>query len=381
METLTAIPNQQISNYVPDHHDLVVSPAEEKAIARELTPSVAWPTLVLAMALPSILAALVYLGFSRLLPLWLCTPILALVSYSHYTLVHESVHGNLVPGYPRLRWLNEIVGWVGSLGMGLAWPFLKRTHVKHHSHTNTELDPDIFVKGTLAQLLVKWTIMSMMSFIPLPLLKHVNRDRYERVSRLLIGTESWQMAPVTCLTPALLVAAFVTGHFAEWFFLWFLPIRFAAASQCLFPMVAAPSVRSHRALSEHAYQPLGWRNDLHAPTEPPFDAPSLAERSILQISPPVPPAASRPAREGIEDRRSDDWISRSGQTAAGPGVKCRRHACRRESPALTPPDTSSRAATDRCPSPRYARSACRRAPRPGSGRGWAGCNCLTRRGR
>jgi hypothetical protein len=49
--------------------------------------------------------------------------------------------------------------------------------------------------------------------------------------------------------------------------------------------------------------------------------------------------------------------------------------------ALTPPDTSSRVATARCPSPRYARSACRRAPRPGSGRGWAGCNCPTRRGR
>src|SRR6185369_211970 len=36
---------------------------------------------------------------------------------------------------------------------------------------------------------------------------------------------------------------------------------------------------------------------------------------------------------------------------------------------LTPPDTSSRAATDRCPSPRYARSACWRAPRRGFGRG------------
>ena len=52
-----------------------------------------------------------------------------------------------------------------------------------------------------------------------------------------------------------------------------------------------------------------------------------------------------------------------------------------ENLALTLPDTSSQAATDRCPSPRYARSACRRAPRPGSGRGWAGCNCPTRRGR
>jgi beta-carotene hydroxylase len=122
MAALTSLPNRKISNYVPDQHDLSVSPAEEKAIARELTPSVAWPTLILAMALPSTFVALVFLGFSRLMPLWLFTPILALVSYTHYTLVHESIHGNLAPGYPRWRWLNEIVGWAGSLGMGLACP-------------------------------------------------------------------------------------------------------------------------------------------------------------------------------------------------------------------------------------------------------------------
>ena len=231
---MTTLSDGQVSNHVPDHHDLSVSPAEEKAIARELTPSVAWPTLILAIALPLIFAALVYLGFSRLMPLWFCTPILALVSYAHYTLVHESIHGNLVPAYPRLRVLNEIVGWVGALGMGLAWPFLKRTHVKHHSHTNTELDPDIFVKGTLFQLFVKWAIMSVMSFIPLPLLKYINRDRYGRVSRLLVGTERWQMAAVACLTPTLLVAAYFTGHVAEWFFLWLLPIRLAALLLNLF---------------------------------------------------------------------------------------------------------------------------------------------------
>ena len=228
MNVSAVLPDRSVPSGADDHHVLSVTPAEEKAIARELVPSVAWPTLILAAALPSIFAALVYLGFIRLIPLWLCTPLLASVSYAHYTLVHESIHGNLVPGYPRLRWMNEIVGWIGSLGMGLAWPFLKRTHVKHHSHTNTELDPDIFVKGTLSQLFVKWIIMSMMSFIPLPLLKYVARGRYARICSLLIGTESWQMAAVTCLTLVLLVAAIFTGHLAEWVFLWLLPIRLAA---------------------------------------------------------------------------------------------------------------------------------------------------------
>lgn len=227
MHSVTAPAGGSIADHESDRHDLTVSPAEEKAIARELTPAVAWPTLVLAVALPSLLVALAYAGFQRFVPLWLCTPILALLSYAHYTLVHESIHGNLLPGYPRWRWLNEIVGWIGGLGMGLAWPALKRTHVKHHSHTNTELDPDIFVKGTLAQLLVKWIIMSATSFIPLPFLKYISRERHDRVRRLLIGTEYWQMTAVTCLNPLLLIVAIFTGHVTDWFCLWFLPTRLA----------------------------------------------------------------------------------------------------------------------------------------------------------
>lgn len=214
-------------NYMPTHHDLPISPSEEREIARELSPSVAWPTLVLAVVLPSLLLSIIFLGFLRVIPLWLCTPILALVSYAHYTLVHESIHGNLVPGYPRLRWLNEVVGWIGALGMGAPWPILKRTHVKHHSHTNTELDPDIFVKGSLPQLLVKWTKLWTAALIPLPLFKYLDRNRFERISGLLLGTEVWQAAAVTCFTLALLVAAAFTGHLTEWFFLWLLPIRLA----------------------------------------------------------------------------------------------------------------------------------------------------------
>lgn len=60
-----------------------------KQIARDLAPAIAWPTLALAVVLPSAFAAIVALGLTRVLPLWLCTPILAIVSYAHYTLVHE----------------------------------------------------------------------------------------------------------------------------------------------------------------------------------------------------------------------------------------------------------------------------------------------------
>jgi fatty acid desaturase len=202
-----------------------ISHAEEKRIALALSPPVAWPTLALAVILPTSLLAIAGLGFFRVLPLWACTLILALVSYAHYTLVHESIHGNVVSSPKRLGWINTAVGWIGSLGMGAGWPALQRTHLLHHSHTNTERDPDIAVKGTFAQLLVKWLVMVPMSLLPMFALRFISAERYKRLGTILKPTEIVQVSAVTLFTWALLFAAIATGHVADWLMLWFLPTR------------------------------------------------------------------------------------------------------------------------------------------------------------
>lgn len=204
-----------------------ITPAEEKRIARELSPPVAWPTLALAVVLPASYLAVAWLGWSRSAPPWLCTPVLAALSYAHYTLVHESVHGNLAPGYPRLQPLNTVVGWVGALDLGVNWPFLMRSHLLHHAHTNTERDPDIFVKGTLGQLVVKWLVGAPFALIPLFLLKYVAPARYGRIRGLLIGSEAIQASAVTLFTLGLLVIAIATHHVIDWLCLWFVPHRIA----------------------------------------------------------------------------------------------------------------------------------------------------------
>ena len=158
-----------------------VTPAEEKRAARELSPRVAWPTLAMAVALP---AGALDRHRSRpagVLPLWACALILTLTAYAHYTLVHESIHGNLAPGQSRLRWLNTLVGWVGALGLCYNWPMMMRGHALHHAHTNTDQDPDIHVKGTLAQLLVKWLVFVPMSLVPPFLLKYVAPAQYRKL--------------------------------------------------------------------------------------------------------------------------------------------------------------------------------------------------------
>ena len=202
-----------------------ISHAEEKRIALSLSPSVAWPTLALALVLPATLITVMALGFTGALPLWACTPILALVSYAHYTLVHEAIHGNVVASPKGLAWINTVVGWVGSLGMGAGWPALQRTHVLHHSHTNTERDPDIIVKGTFVQLLIKWLVMVPMSLLPMFAIRWINAERYKRLGGILSPSEIAQVSAVTLFTWTLLVAALATGHAVDWLLLWFLPTR------------------------------------------------------------------------------------------------------------------------------------------------------------
>lgn len=202
-----------------------ISHAEEKRIALALSPPVAWPTLLLAVALPTTLLTVIGLGFTRVLPLWACTPILAAVSYAHYTLVHEAIHGNVVASPKSLAWINTVVGWTGALGMGGGWPALQRTHLLHHSHTNTERDPDIMVKGTFVQLLIKWAVMLPMSLLPMFAIRFISAERYKRLNGILSRAEIAQVSAVTLFTWALLIAAIATGHVADWLMLWFLPTR------------------------------------------------------------------------------------------------------------------------------------------------------------
>jgi fatty acid desaturase len=209
-----------------DHgHEFTISPVAEKAIARDLSPAVAWPTLILAVALPFAFLSIAALGFTRAIPPWLCTPVLALLSYAHYTLVHEAIHNNVVSSPRSLAWINTVVGWIGALGMGMGWPILQRTHLLHHSHTNTERDPDIVVKGSFAQLLVKWVRNLRTALIPIFLFRYIDAAAYQRLGGILSRADVAKASAVTTGTLILLVAALATGHFADWLFLWFLPTR------------------------------------------------------------------------------------------------------------------------------------------------------------
>ncbi len=204
-----------------------LSPADEKRCARALSPPVAWPTLAMAVALPIAQWTVAGLGLAGVLPLWACAAILTLTAYAHYTLVHESIHGNLAPGHPRLRWLNTLVGWVGALGLCYNWPMMMRGHALHHAHTNTDDDPDIHVKGTLGQLFAKWLVVAVVSLVPPILLKHVAPAQYRKIDQMLVGGELLQASAVSAGVLVLLAMSVATGHLLDWLLLLFIPSRVA----------------------------------------------------------------------------------------------------------------------------------------------------------
>ena len=202
-----------------------LSPADEKRIARELSPAIAWPSFAMAVALPAAYWTIVVLGLVRGLPLWTCAPLLTVLSYTHYTLVHEAVHGNLAPGAPAQRWINTLVGWVGALALGTSWPLLMRGHVLHHAHTNTTEDPDIFVKGTFGQLLIKWLIYVPTSLIPLPVAARLDPAQFNSTLSAMRGSEIVQETLVSLATLALLGLAIWSGRAMDWLCLLFIPTR------------------------------------------------------------------------------------------------------------------------------------------------------------
>ena len=210
-----------------DDVEPVLTPAEEKRIAKALSPGVAWPTLAMAVLLPATHWTIVGLGLARVLPLWVCAIVLTATAYAHYTLVHESIHGNLAPGFPRLRWLNTLVGWLGALGLCYNWPMMMRGHALHHAHTNTDDDPDIGVKGTLGQLVVKWLVFVPVSLVPPFLLKFIVPAQFRKLNKMLMDGEMLQASAVSLSLLALLAVAVPTGHVADWLLLLLIPSRVA----------------------------------------------------------------------------------------------------------------------------------------------------------
>ena len=111
----------------------------------------AWPTVVLGVIATGGYVAIPFLVAASVLPLWLAMPLMILLAYASYTVLHEAVHGSISGSKKSLRWLNELLGYMAGFVLFIPMTAHRHAHLAHHRHANdAESDPDHVVAGMTA---------------------------------------------------------------------------------------------------------------------------------------------------------------------------------------------------------------------------------------
>lgn len=116
------------------------------ASARQYMGTVAWPTVMLGLVLGLAYMAAVTMGLTGILSLWLAVPLVAVLTYLSYTVLHESVHGSITGNNQSLRWLNKALGYMAAWITMIPLTAHRHEHMAHHRYANDEAsDPDFHV--------------------------------------------------------------------------------------------------------------------------------------------------------------------------------------------------------------------------------------------
>ena len=116
------------------------------ASARQYMGMVAWPTVILGLVLGASYIATVVMALTGFLALWSAVPLVAVLTYASYTVLHESVHGSITGNDQSLRWLNKALGYMAAWIVMIPLTAHRHEHTAHHRYTNDEIrDPDFHI--------------------------------------------------------------------------------------------------------------------------------------------------------------------------------------------------------------------------------------------
>jgi fatty acid desaturase len=191
--------------------------AKELEVGRRHSPDIAWPTIRLAVGVYVALAVSIWAALGGRLPHGVCALINTVVLYGTYTVIHEAVHGNIAPRDPRLRWLNNFLGFAICIPLWMFFYPHKKSHIVHHTLCNKDEDPDIYARGAFG-IVTFWRIplASLSAFNPFALYRDCKRFKLSARERYI------SMATFAAYT-AIIVAVIAAGHGVELFVLWFVP--------------------------------------------------------------------------------------------------------------------------------------------------------------
>ena len=116
------------------------------AAVRALEVRLAWPTIVLAIAVFAAWLGTLVAAASGAIPLWLAFAVNAVLVYLSYTPLHDATHGSIARGCH--EWLNRAVGMLPAVMAIHNFSLHRVTHLSHHQHLNDPaLDADHWVAG------------------------------------------------------------------------------------------------------------------------------------------------------------------------------------------------------------------------------------------
>ena len=180
----------------------------------------------------------------------LTIPVWYFVAMCIHDAVHRSAHEN--------RRLNSFVGWVGSAGMGLAFPVIRRSHLKHHSRNGHDDDLESFVYRAGWMVLIKALLANWKCYAVLPGLRR--RDRQLSILYVIA------VAGMTVIWPI------------QVFLSWIVPMQIAIALFAI-ATVYLPHGRHSKWVMKHMPSITGYHDDHHnAPQYPWYQYFSLRRR-------------------------------------------------------------------------------------------------------
>ena len=113
--------------------------------AKQYMGGFAWPTVVLGVVVTAAYIATPLMVATGMLPLILGLPFMALLSYAAYTVLHDAAHGSISGSHQRLRWLNELMGYLAAWVLMIPMTAHRHEHLAHHRNTNQQDDDPDFV--------------------------------------------------------------------------------------------------------------------------------------------------------------------------------------------------------------------------------------------
>ncbi|CAA0093983.1 Uncharacterised protein [Halioglobus japonicus] len=116
--------------------------------AKRYMGGVAWFTVGFTFCVVVAYAGNLALFALGVIPVWLATTMMAVLTYMSYTPLHEAVHGNIHGNVERLQWLNDLCGYAVAPLISNPYASHRYEHFTHHRYTNIEgKDPDFVISG------------------------------------------------------------------------------------------------------------------------------------------------------------------------------------------------------------------------------------------